>query len=215
MLGRRCPNGSMTLLGDLAQGTGVWAHESWHDLARHLPDPDGVRIEELRYGYRSPAEVLDLANRLLPAAAPGVAPTEAVRSGHGAPTFVAVAADRLLATVAIETVALAGAHRSVGVIAPVRLVAQVRAAVVEAGVDAGDPAQDGLDRPVTVLDAQTSRGLEFDAVVVVEPAAILEDAARGLRLLYVAITRPTRHLAVVSSLPLPEALAAAAAAVAA
>jgi DNA helicase IV len=215
MLGRRCPAGSMTLLGDLAQGTGVWAHESWHDLARHLPDPDGVRIEELRYGYRSPAEVLDLANRLLPAAAPGVAPTEAVRSGHGAPTFVAVAADRLLTTVAAETAALAGVHRSVGVIAPVRLLAQVRAAVVEAGVDAGDPAQDGLDRPVTVLDAQTSRGLEFDAVVVVEPAGILEDAVRGLRLLYVAITRPTRHLAVVSSRPLPEALATAARAAAA
>jgi DNA helicase IV len=63
-----------------------------------------------------------------------------------------------------------------------------------------------------VLDAQTSRGLEFDAVVVVEPAAILDDAARGLRLLYVAITRPTRQLAVVSSRPLPDALAEAAAA---
>lgn len=211
MLGRRCPNGSMTLLGDLAQGTGVWAHETWLDLARHLPAPDGLRIEELRYGYRSPAEVLDLANRLLPAAAPGIAPTEAVRAGKGAPRFVVAGADELLGTVAAEAAALAAGHRTVGVIAPIPLVGGVRAALADAGVDAGDPARDGLDRPVTVLDAQTSRGLEFDAVLVVEPAAIVDEAARGLRLLYVALTRPTRSLAVVSSGPLPQALADAAA----
>jgi DNA helicase IV len=213
MLGRRCPNGSMTLLGDLAQGTGVWAHKAWSDLARHLPAPDGMRIEALRHGYRSPAEVLALANRLLPAAAPGVAPTEAIRaSGRGAPTFVSTTAGGLLGAVAAEATAFAGRHRSVGVIAPLSLVVAVRAALADAGVDAGDPTRDGLDRPVTVLDAQTSRGLEFDAVVVVEPAAIVDDAARGLRLLYVAITRPTRQLAVVSSRPLPDALAEAAAA---
>ena len=211
MLGRRCPAGSMTLLGDLAQGTGVWAHESWHDLVRHLPTPDGVRIEELRYGYRSPAQVLALANRLLPAAAPGVAPTEPVRSGTVAPTLLATTPGRLLAAVAGEATVLLDRYHSVGVIAPMAMLAAVQAALADAGVDAGDPAHDGLDRRVTVLDAQTSRGLEFDAVIVVEPAGILDDPGRGLRLLYVAITRPTRHLSIVRSRPLPEALAAAAA----
>jgi len=64
-----------------------------------------------------------------------------------------------------------------------------------------------LGRDVALIPAPTAKGLEFDAVVVVEPAAIVADAPRGLRLLYVAMTRPTKHLSIVHHDPLPEPLA--------
>jgi DNA helicase IV len=83
MLARRCPSGSMTLLGDLAQAVGVWGRRDWGDVGAGLGAP--VRVVELRLGYRSPGQVLELANRLLPEAAPDVAPTLAVRPGRSAP----------------------------------------------------------------------------------------------------------------------------------
>ena len=102
MLARRCPVGSMTLLGDLAQGIGVWAHEDWHQLVSWLPSEGGARIVELRHGYRSPSQVLKLASRLLPLAAPQVAPTEAVRPGRTNPVRIVTPPDGLLSTVAAE-----------------------------------------------------------------------------------------------------------------
>ena len=76
------------------------------------------------------------------------------------------------------------------------------------GVEFGSPERDGILKPITVLPAPTAKGLEFDAVVVVEPAVIAGDTARGLRLLYVALTRPIQHLTVVHAQPLPDALRA-------
>jgi DNA helicase IV len=66
--------------------------------------------------------------------------------------------------------------------------------------------RDAMTRPVTIVPAPAAKGLEFDAVVVVEPAAIADDDQRGLRLLYVALTRPIQHLSVVHAQPLPASL---------
>jgi DNA helicase IV len=209
MLARRCPAGSLTLLGDLAQGIGVWAADRWEDLVALLPSPDGVRFEELRLGYRSPGQVLDYAARLLPAAAPDIRPTEAVRQGRTPPRVLAVSGDDLVEAAAAEGAALAATWPSVAMIVPARLLAAADKALAGAGVDYGEAARDGLGRPVTLLAAAATKGLEFDAVVVVEPAAIVDDAPRGLRLLYVAMTRPTQHLSVVHSAGLPAVLATA------
>lgn len=203
MLARRCPAGSMTLLGDLAQAVGPWAHRDWRDVGAWLPTPDGLRVVELRHGYRSPGQVLELASRLLPEAAPDVAPTRAVRPGRTAPRRL-VAGGGVAGAVAAEAGRLAGEWPTVGVIAPAALVGAVAAALPEAGV--GE-----LGRKVTVLAAEDAKGLEFDSVVVVEPDAIVaerDDRAAGLRLLYVALTRPTQHLSIVAAGPLPAALAA-------
>ncbi|MEY2567161.1 MAG: hypothetical protein QOE35_1690 [Actinomycetota bacterium] len=194
MLGRRCPTGSMTILGDLAQGTGVWAHDRWEDVLAHLPSPAGVRIEELRLGYRSPAQVLDLAAELLPATRAHVRPSEAVRRGRTEPALIE--SDDVAATTAREVAALAAEHGSVGVIAPDELLPSLQRALRAEGLDVADE----LGHRVTVIGATASRGLEFDAVVVVDPAAILASLPepRGARLLYVALTRPTRHLSVIA-----------------
>jgi DNA helicase IV len=212
VIARRAPAGSVTVLGDLAQATGVWAHAGWHDVAAHLATPAGWREVELRLGYRSPADVIELASRLLPIAAPGVAAPEAVRERRGSVTVVnAGSAGALAAEAAAAAAALVDRWSSVAVIGPPELLDDLLAALVVAGVDAARADEGGLGRPVTVVGAAQVKGLEFDAVVVTHPAAIVAsagDPGRGLRLLYVALTRPTQALTVVHTGDLPAALAA-------
>ncbi len=203
MLARRCPDGSMTLLGDLAQAVGPWAHRDWRELGAWLPTHGGLRVVELRHGYRSPGQVLELAGRLLPEAAPDVTPTIAVRPGRSSPRRVAVTGE-IGAAVAAEAARLAREWPTVGVVGPTALLGVLGAALPGAGL--GE-----LGKAVTVLAAVDAKGLEFDSVIVVEPAAIVAERterAAGLRLLYVALTRPTQHLSIVSAGPLPAAIAA-------
>jgi DNA helicase IV len=200
MLGRRCPSGAMTILGDVAQGIGVWAIDHWEDAFAHLPTPNGSRLEELHLGYRSPAQVLDLAARLLPEAAPHVRPTESVRSGRTEPSIVHT--ENLIDAAIGEARRLSEAgHGTVAVIAPTVLVDELTKGLAGSGLPFGE-----LGSPVSLHAAPGVKGLEFDAVVVVEPASIIDDAPRGLRLLYVALTRPTRHLTIVHQAALPAAL---------
>ncbi len=95
---------------------------------------------------------------------------------------------------------------TVAVLAPASLVADLAMALDAAGVTATDPRRDGLGAPLSLLPVDLANGLEFDAVIVVEPAAIIEESPQGLRALYVALTRPTQRLAVVHTRPLPAAL---------
>ncbi|MGH9084055.1 MAG: ATP-binding domain-containing protein, partial [Acidimicrobiales bacterium] len=101
---------------------------------------------------------------------------------------------------------------SVGVIVPAGHVETVEAALRVAGVPYGDAQRGGLREAVTVVLPPEAKGLEFDAVVVVEPAGFLADEGRdderlGARLLYIALTRAVQVLVIVHTQPLPEALA--------
>jgi DNA helicase IV len=207
MLARRCPTGSMTILGDIAQATGVWGHDSWDEVLAHLPTPDGARIEELRLGYRATTQVLELASRLLPEAAPQVRPTESVRRGRTDPTLRRVATFDLEVEAVAEAQALAGRYNSVGLITPGPRLAAIEELLAAAGADTGDAVRDGLGHGITVMQAISAKGLEFDAVVVVEPSEVITEAPRGLRLLYVALSRPTQHLSVIHADDLPGGLA--------
>ncbi len=205
MLARRAPAGSITVLGDLAQATGAWTYGSWDEILDHLPTGAAVRRDELTLGYRAPGQVLELASRLLPVAAPAVKPTRSIRPGLEGPRISRVGPDRLFAESLDEAGRLADGELLVGlVVAPGHLAGMV----AEAGTrhDVGLLDRDGITRPVTLVAAPAVKGLEFDAVVVVEPAAIAGSDVRGLRLLYVALTRPIRHLSIVHAEPLPPAL---------
>ena len=101
---------------------------------------------------------------------------------------------------------VAVAPGTAAVLAPASLVADLAVALDAAGVEATDPRQDGLGAPLSLLPVDLANGLEFDAVVVVEPAAIVEESPQGLRALYVALTRPTRRLAIAHTRPLPTSL---------
>jgi DNA helicase IV len=208
LLARRCPRRSMTVLGDLAQSTAVGGQRSWEEVLRWLGEPAGASVVELALGYRVPAPIMDLANRLLPSAAPGVAPTRSVRELGRDPVLVdAGGEDGLGAAVAAEVARLAGAWASVAVVVPDALAEPVAGGLAAAGVGAAGGAALGPDQPVVLLSPAAAKGLEFDAVVVVEPAAVAVDD-RGARLLYVALTRAVQELVIVHARGLPAALVA-------
>ena len=205
MMARRAPTGSLTVLGDLAQATGAWTYDSWDEILRHLPTTSARRQDELTLGYRAPGQVLDLASRLLPAAAPQVKPTRSIRVGRRSPRITRVDPDLLFAESLSEAGKLVDEGFMVGlVVAPEHMAAATAAARERS--DVGQLDRVGMTESITLVAAPSVKGLEFDAVVVVEPDAIAGSDVRGLRLLYVAMTRPIRHLSIVHALPLPEAL---------
>ncbi len=205
MVARRAPAGSVTVLGDLAQATGPWTYAGWDEVRAHLPTVAPAEHDELTLGYRAPGRVLDFAARLLRHAAPGIAPTSSIRAGRSDPAVRRVVPEELLPAALAEAQALAGSHALVAVIAPEGLVTPLTK-LARHDTDVGLLERDAMTRRTTIVPAPAAKGLEFDAVVVVEPADIAGDDARGLRLLYVALTRPIQHLSVVHARPLPAAL---------
>ncbi len=209
MLRRRSLNGSMTLVGDIAQATGAWAHDDWTSVLEDLPARRDPRFAELTVGYRLPQPTMDVAGRVLRAADLGLDPPVAVRSEGDAPRFVAVDTPaRLGATVTaiIEPELEAIGPGNLAIIAPGQLVQRLSESLTAAGVDHGLIYEGGLDSRVTIVPVSLVKGLELDAAIVVEPARIVSDERNGLRSLYVALTRATRRLTVVHAEPLPEAL---------
>jgi DNA helicase IV len=170
----------------------------------NLPVRVPPRRVQLSVNYRTPAEIVEVANRLLPAAAPGVEPARAVRSTGAHPEVRGVAPDVLVKAAAEAARDAVSRGGTVAVIAPDALHGALAAALAESGAVADDV--EAIDAPIAVLHALDSKGLEFDHVVLVEPAALVSADRAGLRLLYVVLTRATRHLVVVHAQPLPEAL---------
>jgi DNA helicase IV len=206
MLARRSLSGSMTIVGDIGQATGMWAPETWDGVLQHLPGRKTPRIEELTVGYRTPSEIMDLAAQVLLAAAPGLQVPQSVRSAGFGPSIVAAQPGEKVDQVAVRAVAdlraLVGTG-TIGVIAPEALVDPMVSALRASGIahDRGEGTAD-----LSVISVRTAKGLEFDGVVVVEPAQIVGNTQNGLRALYVAMTRPTQALTIVHVEPLPECL---------
>jgi len=208
MVGRRVPSGSLTIVGDLGQASGSWAPTSWDEVVSHLPAPARrpVRQAELTVNYRTPSEVMDVAARVLAVAAPDLTPSRSVRQAGVDPVFVAVSADdpaaldaAVVETARVEQAAVAGGK--VAVLTAPSMLERVRGLLTSSGTGA-----DLLDLPLAVLPVQQAKGLEFDSVIVVEPAAVVAEHPHGWRALYLALTRTTRRLQVVSSAPLPAGL---------
>ena len=205
MLARRCPGGSMTLVGDLGQASGPWAPARWDDILAYLPVRRSPAHTELSVNYRTPSEVMDLAARVLAAATPGLVPPASVRSAGVDPAVTAVMPETLAQTVATVAAAELEAvgEGKVAVICPASYLDQLRPALPEVPEGAGV-----LDVPVALLSVDQAKGLEFDAVVLVEPAAVIGEGspATGRRALYVAMTRTTTRLHIVHAEPLPPEL---------
>jgi DNA helicase IV len=201
-IARRSEHGSITLLGDLAQGTAPWAAADWKTSLGHLGKPDAA-VVPLTIGFRVPAVVVALANRLLPALRVDV--PEAVslrRDGH-----LEIRASTDLEADAIAEVRAALTHEgSVALIAADRAVARLRAALAAAGIEAATPDDVDAGARVTLVPATMVKGLEYDHVVVVEPAEIVAAEPRGLHRLYVVLTRAVSRLSVLHSSPLPAPL---------
>jgi DNA helicase IV len=208
-IARRSATGSLTVVGDLAQSTGPWARDSWDDVLAHLPSRHPQQVVALRYGYRVPRRVYDIAATLLPVAAPGVPPIRVVREGPADPGIHRVTEDeRAGQAVAIAT-ARATEGLFVGLIcpAPCRDVLESALTAREVPWTRGDRGE--LNAAINLVGPQEAKGLEFDAIVVIEPEEIVASDERGHRMLFMALTRTTRYLDIVCvGEPLPLGLPA-------
>ncbi|MCK7627757.1 AAA family ATPase [Streptomyces sp. RS10V-4] len=208
-VGRRCTTGSATILGDIAQGTTPWATDSWEQALAHLGKP-GSAVEELTQGFRVPREVIAYASRLLPAIAPDLAEATSIREAAGDFAIRRVPAADLDAAVLAACREALGKEGSIGLIAADARIPVLRAALAEAGIGALAPgAETSAEARLTLVPATLAKGLEYDYVVLDEPAAIVDgepDERTGLRRLYVCLTRPVSGLTVVHAAGLPEQL---------
>ena len=210
MLDRRSLNGSMTVVGDIAQATGAWAHDDWEGILRHLPNRRPPVRHELTVGYRIPGPLMDVAARVLAVAAPDLAPPWSVRGDGDPPRFVALTGEQAekldgLAEVVRSELEAVGAG-NLAVVTTDSQAADVEDALERAGIAYGRPTRQGLDAQVAVVPVGLVKGLEVDGAVVVEPARMVRERAQGLRALYVALTRATRRVAIVHAEPLPPVL---------
>ncbi|WP_205857438.1 HelD family protein [Phytoactinopolyspora endophytica] len=234
MVLRRIPGMSMTVVGDIAQTSAAGGARSWASVLD--PHAEGRwRMETLTVNYRTPAEVMDVAADVLAAIDPMLEPPESVRSTGERPWSVPASAATLLPEVVASVDAeIAGQEQGrLAVVVPEALSDDVyhelerglggeqTAELTRSGGDAVEPAGDdgvgrvvaygadgpgALDARVVVLTVDQAKGLEFDAVIVVEPAQILADSSHGATDLYVAVTRPTQRLGVVHTGELPDEL---------
>ena len=207
MIARRAPSGSVTVLGDLAQATGPWSYGEWAEVREIL-------------GRRVGRAAARRAHLGLPGARTGArlrfAPPPGCRARRDpddvdpartrpTPRSARVPSDQVAAASLAEAYAFMADHALIAVISPEELVPEL-ARLARRHDEVGLLERDAMSRPVTIVPAPACKGLEFDAVVVVEPAVIAAEGPRGLRLLYVALTRPIQHLSVVHGRPLPAPL---------
>ncbi|WP_129898773.1 HelD family protein [Bifidobacterium pseudolongum] len=208
MLIRRCPSRSFTIVGDVAQTSALGGTRDWRTSMNALFGPRNWSLNELTINYRNPREVSDLAARFAEGEGLYISTVKAIRSVPDSVQRVSVA-DRaaLYAEVAEQTLDLAGSYLvgdgtgRVAVIVPDELRDAVQAAVHEAVVHS-TLARSGVrfDEQIMVCGAQSVKGLEYDAVMVVEPGLIEQEAPTRLSAasdLYVALTRPTQRLLIV------------------
>ena len=180
VLRRRVPSGSMTIVGDLGQAKYGWAPTSWRQVAALAAPEAAAHVLELDVNYRTPAEVMDLAAAVLTSIDRAVRPPRSVRRSGEPPVFVRVDSDPVerARAIAIDEARVVDGGRVAIVLPP----------------SAATPAEPSvLDRTIAELGIEDAKGLEFDSVIVVEPAEF--DAGS----LYVALTRTTRRLTIVST----------------
>lgn len=216
VLKRRDLTGSMTIVGDMGQATTAGSSASWNAVLEVLePRREPARVD-LTVSYRTPEEVLNFAEPTLKAASPDLEAPKPVRRAGTEPTVEVVAQSQFAATLsaAVKRECENVHPGRVAVIVTGPRVDEIVSILNAAGLDAIDPREmesRGLSADLVVLAAEGANGLEFDATVVVEPGEIARRGSgaskaitsRGLRTLYVAMTRPTRRLAIVASGELP------------
>jgi DNA helicase IV len=202
---RRVPGKSMTVVGDLAQTRSAAGADSWATVL----DPyvkGRWREEKLTVNYRTPAQIMRTATEVVRAQGVEVDAPQSVREGQWPPVLTALdgAGDETLVAAVREEMHILEGGKLAVVLAPHRLDAATQLLMDGLGPDVVAAGAGALDAAVGVLTVEQVKGLEFDGVVLIEPAEILEDSPRGANDLYVAMSRPTQRLRVLHAKPLPE-----------
>jgi DNA helicase IV len=191
LLMRRCPTRSMTVVGDLAQTGALGGPASWAEIFEPY-GADGWNLAELTVSYRTPAEIMALAAKVLAGIDPTLEPPRSVRHTGVDPWDLTGTPHRLVELVAREREAV-GAGR-LAIIAPAARVPELAGVLTARMPDLAVGDQPELERTVVLLTVPQAKGLEFDGVVVVDPDGILAESPRGGNDLYVAMTRATQRL---------------------
>ncbi|GIE98204.1 HelD family protein [Paractinoplanes rishiriensis] len=204
-IARRSEHGSITLLGDLAQGTAPWAAADWRDTLGHLGKP-AASVVPLTIGFRVPAAVVALANRLLPALAVRVPEAVSLRRDGDLAIIAVPDPSELDSATLVEVTAALEHEGSVALIAADSAVERLQGHLTAAGIEHATPDDVEAEARVTVVPATVAKGLEYDHVIVHEPADIVAAEPRGLNRLYVVLTRAVSRLSVLHAKPLPAPL---------
>ena len=204
-IGRRCATGSATVLGDIAQGTTPWATSSWQQMLGHLGKAE-AELCVLDTGYRVPRQILDFASRLLIYIAPDLRPASSVRQDPGALLLRQLGDVGLAAAVAQECAAALQSPGSAAVIAADEQIPAIVEMLTRAGVPHAVLDGAAASDVISIVPVTLAKGLEFDQVIVIEPARITAADRRGMQRLYVALTRAVSRLTVVHTQPLPASL---------
>jgi DNA helicase IV len=206
MISRRSLNGAMTIVGDIAQATSAHAPASWKEVLAHLPKKNPSRIIGLTVGYRIPRQIMELATRVLKAAAPLQTSPVSVREGDESPKIIATTVDQLFSELIKDTQRMVDelSGGNVAIVCPDSMSETISAALDKAQIAHGRAGVSGIEAGLTVVPVSVVKGLELDGVIVVEPAKIVAAQMHGLRALYVALTRSTKQLSVLHSEPLPK-----------
>ncbi len=218
LLMRRCPSGSFTIVGDVAQTGSAAGASSWREVLQPQVG-DRWRLSELTVNYRTPQQVMDLAASVLAAGGSTVQAPRSARIGRYVPAFIRVDDGNIGSSAALADLALAEWQfvqregGTVAVITPTALHSGAAATICGAlpeGLVATDTESliGSTTARVSVLTVDAAKGLEFDSVVVLEPAAIVAQSPQGRNDLYVALTRPTQRLHVLHGEELPSGLSA-------
>ena len=205
-IGRRSPAGSLTILGDLAQSTTPAGQRDWGEALGHVR-ATASEVAHLTIGYRVPAPILDVANRLLSFTDVTTPASRSVRADGVAPSVRQVPTAELADAVADEVRAVRHRHHNTGVVAPFELHQALFEAFERIGLRGTDRVHDLAANDVPVFHPEAVKGLEFDGVIVVNPHQIFDGSSLGARLLYVAMTRAVQVLHLVTDAALPAAIA--------
>jgi DNA helicase IV len=214
VIGRRCPTGSMTLVGDVAQSTTAAGQERWDDVFAHLSaSRSSGNVADLTIGYRVPGPILSVANQLLPLTEVDTTQSRSVRLTGDAPRWDVGQQFDVCDRVAFATKAMKRLHKMTGIVAPRRLHDDIRVSLRDVGLLGVEYVHELAAGEVPIFEPHAVKGLEFDGVVVVNPHEILcegrvdvTDTPRGARLLYVAMTRAVQRLDFVTDAPPPDPL---------
>ena len=206
MSARRSRNGSMTLVGDIAQATGPLSCDSWEELLEQLPSKWCSRTTELSVGYRLPEPIACYAAKLLDDINPDLAMPVAVQREGTPPSVIRADKENLFSQVAAAVKQEAADAATVAVIVPDDKTEAAADALRSANIECATAYDGALSTTVSVLPVRYAKGLEVDAAIVLEPAEIINQTAKGTQSLYVALTRAMRRLTVIHTDPLPDAL---------
>jgi DNA helicase IV len=206
---RRCPGKSFTVVGDVAQTSSAAGAGSWQQALGPYVD-ERLEVDELTVNYRTPRRIMDAAQHVAEVMQLPITPVRSVREGEhpiriqragdGGTALVDLVTDRVATLDAQHTGRLA-------VIGPQAMIPALTTALRRRDdLDEIGTGSAGIDQRIAVMTATDAKGLEFDGVVIVEPAALSEAGHRGAGDLYVAMTRPTQVLEIVHHAPLPAGL---------